>query len=565
MPTRERARVRTPADLWNSPARNATGVTLNNSVGSATTVTYTEAGVNGTYGSGNPNGVLGTYAYDTTTGNGPIYFTFGGLAPGVVYNLYAIMDSNMANRAVTCTTGGSTQTITTPANYASVSITSTSVYCEFAGLVANAGGQINVTVASNPGGVNETDVNGFQLIPFNMPTGSVNLPNSSIVTTGTSTLDFGGYGPANALGGLGLGGNVTVQNVVSGGSVQFGGDVVATANATVSLAAGAGSVPMPVLSGNSAGVQNINAASGATLTLPALSITTGTVNVGNTSGYRGNVVLGGATALTASSPTVNVSAGTLNVGGTLSGSAGAAVQVRAGATLAGGPGGSIGIPVTVQTGATFAPDASAASTALFTNSLTISPSAAFQWSYTSGTAAGTLALGGADLNLPGSGNPIFRPQFVIAPVLPVYVMTWNTSPANQSAWSFDGSLVTAGNLAVWNDANGSWDTGANWVYPSYTSATLVYQPGGLQLTGLGVTNVAGTAAPAAGTNVLIAPPSISSVAVTGPAEPAVLGALIIEGSGSATASLALQSGGPVSPTSVAVARAAARLRPRPPH
>ena len=141
---------------------------------------------------------------------------------------------------------------------------------------------------------------------------------------------------------------------------------------------------------------------------------------------------------------------------------------------------------------------------------------------------------------------------MIAPALPVYVMTWNTSPANQPAWGFDGSLVATGNLAVWNDTNGSWDTGANWVYPSYTSATLAYQPSGLQLTSLGVTNMAGTAAPAAGANVLIAPPSTSSVSVTGPAEAVVLGALIIEGSGSATASLTLQSGGPVSPTSVAV-------------
>ena len=131
-------------------------------------------------------------------------------------------------------------------------------------------------------------------------------------------------------------------------------------------------------------------------------------------------------------------------------------------------------------------------------------------------------------------------------------MTWNTPPANQPAWSFDGSLVAAGNLAVWNDSSGSWDAGANWVYPGYTSATLAYQSGGLQLTALGVTNVAGTAAPATGANVLIVPPSTSSVAVTGPAEPVSPGALAIEGSNSATAALTLQNGGPISPTSLAV-------------
>ena len=82
-----------------------------------------------------------------------------------------------------------------------------------------------------PGG--EYDVNGFQLVPFNLPTGAVSLPNTNIAATATSVLDFGGYGPVNTLGGLSLAGNVTVQNVGSGGSVQFGGDVVASANAVV--------------------------------------------------------------------------------------------------------------------------------------------------------------------------------------------------------------------------------------------------------------------------------------------------------------------------------------------
>jgi autotransporter-associated beta strand protein len=280
------------------------------------------------------------------------------------------------------------------------------------------------------------------------------------------------------------------------------------------------------------------------------AISAGTINVGNTSGYRGNVVLGGAVSLATSGATLTVSAGTLKVSGMLSGAAN--VLVRAGTTLTGGPAGSIGIPVTVQTGATLTPDASSASTVLFTNSLTISPSGAFQWSYSSGSAEGTLALGSAALNLPGTGNPVFRAQWEFAPALPVYVMTWNSQPANRPTWGFDGSLVGTGNLAIWNDANGTWDTGANWVYPSYTSAQFTYQPGGLQLTSLGVTNVAGTAAPPAGANVLIAPPSTSSVGVAGPAEPVSLSSLIIQGSGAATASLTLQNGGPISPASVAI-------------
>jgi autotransporter-associated beta strand protein len=538
--------------IWNRPAVNATTNNLVNSFGSATTISYTNAGNTGSYNNdvpgnggypGNPNPLLAAYAYGPTQ-----TFTFGGLTPGMQYNLYAIDNNNGVGppgRTTTFTTGGSSQTVTVQANWATVAITAPTVYALFTGLTASASGTLTLST-SGPG---EVDTNGLQLVPV-FTSGNANFANTNVVAPAGSTLDFGGCGPANAIGGLSLAGNVAVQNVSSGGSVQVGGDVVASANATVSLAAGAGSVPVLVLSGNTNGIQNISAANGTTLTLPALSISSGTVNVGNTTGYNGKVVFNGATPLTASGVAVTVNAGTLKVGGTLSGAAGASLQVRAGTTLAGGPAGAIGIPVTVQTGATFAPDASAASTALFTGSLSISPSAAFQWSYTSGSAEATLALGSAVLNLPGSGNPVFRPQFVIAPVLPINVMTWNTPPANQPAWNFDGSLVAAGNVAVWNDANGTWDTGANWLYPSYTSATLTYQSNGLQLTGLGVTNVTGTAAPAAGANVLIAPPSTSSVAVTGPAAPVVLGALVIEGSGAATASLTLQSGGTISPTSV---------------
>ena len=533
---------------WNRPVLNVTTNNLVNSSGGTTTVSYTSAGAAGTYYMGavgatgypgNPNPVLNCYSY-----GGSQTFTFGGLTPGAEYNLYAINNSNTQNRSTTFTTGGSSQTVTTQANWASTTISAPTVYCEFGGLTASASGQITVAT-SGPG---EVDVNGFQLVPFFAP-GNANFASTNIVAPAGSTLDFGGCGPANSIGALSVAGNVTVQNVVSGGSVQVGGDVVAAANATVSLAAGAGSAPVLVLSGTG-NVQNIKAANGTTLTLPAVSISVSTINIGNTSGYNGSVVLGGATALTAGGA-VNVNAGTLKVGGAMVGAAGASVNVNSGAALAGGPAGTIAFPVTIQSAATILPDATAASTPLIGSSLTINGGGALQWVYSGTAAEGTLALGGGTLNLPG--NPVFRPQWVVAPALPVYVMKWNAPPANQPAWSFTMvPLVATGNLAVWNDSNGSWDTGSNWVYPNYTGGTLSYQAAGLQLTGLSVTNVAGTAAPATGTNIEIAPPSASSVAVTGPAAPASIGALVIQGSSSATATLTLQSGGPINPTSVAV-------------
>ena len=200
------------------------------------------------------------------------------------------------------------------------------------------------------------------------------------------------------------------------------------------------------------------------------------------------------------------------------------------------------------------PDATAASTALIGNSLTINGGGRLQWVFDNSGAEGTIALGSGTLNLPDqfSGTPVFRPQFITAPALGTYVMTWNSPPANQPAWGFDGSLVGFGATAVWGDSNGLWDTGSNWIYPNYTGGTLSYQPSGLQLTGLSVTNIAGTSAPATGANVLIAPPSNSNVSPTGPSAPVSLGVLLIEGSNSATASLTLQGGGPISPTTASV-------------
>ena len=231
------------------------------------------------------------------------------------------------------------------------------------------------------------------------------------------------------------------------------------------------------------------------------------------------------------------------------------MTVNSGATLVGGPAGAIQVPVTLNGGSTLLPDATAASTALIGNTLTINGGGALQWVYSGSGAKGTLALGsGGTLNLSNFNIPVFRPQFVTVPPVGTYVMTWSisNSPTNTPAWSFDGSLVAAGHTATWADGDGNWDTGGNWSYAVCSGSTLSYEPGGLELTGLSVTNVTGTAPPVTGASVLIAPPSTSSVSVTGPGEPVSIGALVIEGSGAATASLALQGNGPMTASSVGV-------------
>ena len=448
-------------------------------------------------------------------------FTFGGLTPGQGYDLYAICQSNAPGRATTFITAGSSQTVTTAANFATTTVTSTSTYTEFVGLTAKAGGQIVVTATSaSTASGSEVDVNGFQLVPAAV-SAPLNLPNTNIAATASSVLDFGNAGSAVTLGGLSLAGTLTLQDVAGGGSVQFGGDVLASANAAVVLSAGTGSVPALVLAG-SGNVQNIKAANGATLTLPALGISANTINVGSATGYNGSVVLSGATALTgASTPTLNVNAGSLQVSGTLASSvAGANLQVNSGGKLVGGPAASIQVPVTVNSGGVLVPDASQASTALIGSSLTINAGGVFQWAYSGPGAEGTLALGSNVLNLPASGNPVFRPQFSVPPTVGSYVMTWTTPPANKPVWTFDGSLVAAGNSAIWGlNGSGTWDTGTSWNYPSYTGATLNYEPTGLQFSGLAFSNTPGTASPGPGAGVTIAPPGSQNVAVTGPAEP----------------------------------------------
>ncbi len=374
---------------WNNPTNTASGYPLLNSSGGSTTATYTITGAPGSYEEAASSNLLTCY------NDAPATYTFSGLTPGATYNLYGITDNNTPGRQMSyniLSQGGvPSQVLTTPANWNTGTLANTSAfYCEFAGLTANASGQLVISSSAVAG--DECDSNGLQLVPV-FTSGNANFANTNIVAPAGSTLDFGGCGPANAIGGLSLAGNLTVQNVVSGGSVQVGGDVVASANATVSLASGAGSVPTLVLTGNTNGIQNISAANGSTLTLPAVSISPATVRFNASGGTGSVVVLSGATALTnAGGAAATVNAGTLKVQGTLTGAGGAGLTVNSGATLAGGPAGLIQVPVTVNFGGTLLPDATAASTALIGNSLSIQ-GGALQWVYSGSGAEGTLALG----------------------------------------------------------------------------------------------------------------------------------------------------------------------------
>ena len=332
--------------------------------------------------------------------------------------------------------------------------------------------------------------------------------------------------------------------------MQFGGDVTASANAGVVLAAGAGSAPTLILAGSN-NVQNINAANSMTLTLPALSISAGTVNVGNAAGYNGSVVFGGSTALTGASPVVNVNAGSLTVSSTLGGPAGANVQVNSGATLIGGPAGSIQIPLSVNSGGVLVPDASQASTPLVGSSLTIKGGGAFQWAYSGTGAEGTLVLGGNTLNLPsGNGHPIFRPQYQRG-ARAGHLCHDLEQPAGQRTVLDLRRFAPAEQCLLGIQRRQHLGRGHKLeLRDPQRFAQLHGRRAAIGCPGL--QHHAGHVLARCGAGVTIAPIAAANAVVAGPAEPVSLGALVIYGTNSHTASLTLSGSGSLSAASVSV-------------
>ena len=176
--------------VWNNPtAANTTTSALLNSSGATMSATFKSAGIASQSNAGVASKLLSGYVYVST---GFMTFTFGGLTPGTQYDLYAISQSNWPGRATLFTTGGTSQTVTTTSNYTTTTITSPSTYAEFEGLIPDANNQIVVMASSGAtsNGPDEVDVNGFQLVPVNAPPVAINLPNTIIAVTASSTLSL---------------------------------------------------------------------------------------------------------------------------------------------------------------------------------------------------------------------------------------------------------------------------------------------------------------------------------------------------------------------------------------
>ena len=93
------------------------------------------------------------------TANG--YVNLGGLSPNAVYNLYVYSAGNAAGRASTFTVGGGGGSQVSTYDDANTNLVSEVDYLEFAGVTADASG--NLAIGFGNGGVSECDFNGFQL------------------------------------------------------------------------------------------------------------------------------------------------------------------------------------------------------------------------------------------------------------------------------------------------------------------------------------------------------------------------------------------------------------------
>jgi fibronectin-binding autotransporter adhesin len=148
------------------------------------------------------------------------------------------------------------------------------------------------------------------------PVANINSPNTNIILPAGTSLALNATGTAT-LGVLNLSGDGMVRpGAITPSSLTLGG------------VSGSGTLAIVQIPTTITG--SLQATTGATLTLPAVSLS-GTVNVGNATGFVGNVLLSGPTTLTGTNPAVNVNAGTLTVNGTLSGGP---INVQGG-TLAG--------------------------------------------------------------------------------------------------------------------------------------------------------------------------------------------------------------------------------------
>ena len=151
---------------WNvlTTTVNPTNVALVNSSGASTGVSFTSVGNGQNWGGvNNPNALLNTFVIANA---GNVVNTFTGLASGDLYDLYAISNNVNTGKEDTFTVNGISQSLYQPANFGTVTITSTSIYTEFVGLAATSG---SLTIDINsPGatGNGQTNYNGFQLVPL---------------------------------------------------------------------------------------------------------------------------------------------------------------------------------------------------------------------------------------------------------------------------------------------------------------------------------------------------------------------------------------------------------------
>ena len=174
---------------------------------------------------------------------------------------------------------------------------------------------------------------------------TLSFPNTSIEATANSRVNLQ-PGP------LATENDVFDDLIVAGGATLTvgNGQTLTVSGISSSGMSGAAAVSLDAVQLIDTGA--IQAASGTSLTLPAITLAANAIDIGAATTYAGSITFGGATSVVGVNAVVNIVAGTAFIDSTFGG-VGASVDVHSGATLGGT--GTIGIPVTVESGGTLSP------------------------------------------------------------------------------------------------------------------------------------------------------------------------------------------------------------------
>ncbi len=425
----------------------------------------------------------------------------------------------------TFTIGANTLTLTspiagTPGNLSGGATSSITIGGSAAGVnVPWSVEELNNLTLSNPSGTTEQIqltvhgtlalTNGAFSIGDNTLTlnGPITVGSGSLVGAASSTITLGGTGPStnlppvttnnlrvNRAAGIGLAGNVTVNNVLflTGGALAIGANTL-TLNGPITVGAGS-------LTGGSASNVTLGGG-GASTNLPAVTLNNLTVNRSSGIGLGGSVTVGGTLAL--SSGALSIGANTLTLNGAMSTTSGSLTGGASSNITFGGSGASATLPAItlndltvnrssgiamgggVTTGGTLALTSGALSVGA--NTLTVNGAIAVGSGSLTGGAASNVAFGGtgASTSLPAVTLNNLTVNRANGVGLAGNVTVNGTLAVQSGDLDLGGRTVTLGGAASLSETAGNTVKGSSGVITTTRTFNAGDLSGGVNVAGLG--------------------------------------------------------------------------------